>query len=103
MGIKTSASYPWIASKAVDGPTWTAILPRSIGTRSRAGSIPRAVAMIAACLIEAIMILGFVGASLGLGYESYSGVGPDRPPPPATPAPAPPPEPRHASMASTNG
>ena len=96
MAIKTSVSYPWIASKAVDGPTWPATFPRRIGTRSRPGSVPRAVAIIAACLIEAIMILGFVGASLGLGYESHSGFGPDRPPPPATPAPAPPPEPRHA-------
>ncbi len=96
MAIKTSVSYPWIASKAVDGPTWPAIYPRRIGTRSRAGWVPRAVAIVAACLIEAIMILGFVCASLGLGYESYSGMGPDRPSPPATPAAAPPPEPRHA-------
>jgi hypothetical protein len=96
MELKTSVSYPWIASKAVDDPTWPAIIPWRIGTRSRAGSVPRAVAIVAACLIEAIMILGFVGASLGLGYESYSGMGPDRPPPPVTPAPAPPPEPQHA-------
>jgi hypothetical protein len=95
MELKTSVSYPWIASKVVDGAV-PAIVPSRIGTGSRAGSVPRAVAIIAACLIEAIMILGFVGASLGLGNETYSGVGPDRPPPPATPAPAPPPEPQHA-------
>jgi hypothetical protein len=42
-----------------------------------------------ACLIEAILVLGFVVASLGLGHESYPAAGPDRPPPPPTPAPVP--------------
>jgi hypothetical protein len=95
MEIKTSVRYPWIASKAVDGPV-PGIVPARIGTRSRAGSVRRAAAIVVACLIEAIMILGFVVASLGLGYEGYSGVGPDRPRPPAMPAPAHPPEPHHA-------
>jgi hypothetical protein len=58
-----------------------------------ARSIRCGAAIFVACLIEAILILGFVVASLGLGYEGRSSVGPDRPPPPPLrPAPAPPPD-----------
>lgn len=42
----------------------------------------RIVAIAAACLIEGILVLGFVALSLGLGAEGHVGVGPDRPPPP---------------------
>ena len=52
--------------------------------------IGRGAAIVVVCLIEAVLILGFVVASLGFGYESHSVVGPGRPPP-ITPAPAPPP------------
>jgi hypothetical protein len=61
-------------------------------TSGTARFIRRGAAIVVACLIEAVLILGFVVASLGLGYESHSGVGPGRPPP-VTPAPAPPPGP----------
>jgi hypothetical protein len=55
-------------------------------------SIGRWMTIVVTCLIEGILILGLIVAGLGVGYESHSGVGPDRPPPPApTPAPAPPP------------
>lgn len=92
MGIKASVSYPWISSKAVDGTAWRVTVPARIGRGSPAQSV-RAVAITAACLIEAILILGFVAASLGVGQEGQPRVGPDRPPPPVTPAPAPPPDP----------
>jgi hypothetical protein len=39
-----------------------------------------------------MLIVGFIVSSLGVGYESHSAAGPDRPPPPTmTPAPGPPP------------
>jgi hypothetical protein len=39
-----------------------------------------------------MLIIGFIVASLGVGYEGHSAAGPDRPPiPTTTPAPAPPP------------
>jgi hypothetical protein len=68
---------------------------RHRATPSKSGTarlVGRGAAIVVACLIEAVLILGFVVASLGLGYESHSGVGPGRPPP-MTPAPAPPPGP----------
>lgn len=43
---------------------------------ARARSIRRGVIIAATCLVEAILILGFIGASLGVGYESQPGVGP---------------------------
>ena len=64
----------------------------SPSTSGTARFIRRGATVVVASLIEAILILGFVVASLGLGYESHSGVGPGRPPP-VTPAPAPPPGP----------
>jgi hypothetical protein len=48
--------------------------------------------IVVACLIEGILILGLIVASLGVGYRGDPGTGPDRPPRPiVTPAPAPPP------------
>jgi len=93
MGIEQSVSSPWIRSQAIEGSRLRAAIPTSIGRRARAGSVARAAPVVAASLIEAILILAFVVASLGLGYEDYSGTGPDRPPPPLSPAPAPPPDP----------
>jgi hypothetical protein len=68
--------------------------PAIMSARSGRGvrSIRHRATFVVACLIEAILILGFVVASLGLGYEGYPGAGPDRPPPPPAPAPAPPPD-----------
>jgi len=43
----------------------------------------------AAVLITAILTLGFVLSSQGIGLEHHSGVGPDQPPQPVLPAPAP--------------
>jgi hypothetical protein len=43
-------------------------------------SIGRIVVIVAACLLQAILILGFVAMSLGLGAENHIGVGADRPP-----------------------
>jgi len=54
-------------------------------------SIRRLGAISAAYAIVAIMVVAYVALSLGLGYETYSGAGPDRPPLPGAPAPAPPP------------
>jgi hypothetical protein len=45
------------------------------------------VAILGALLIEAIVILGFVVLSMGIGAEGQPGLGPDRPPPPTTPPP----------------
>jgi hypothetical protein len=54
--------------------------------------VQQAAKVIAATLIEAIVILGFVGVSLGLGGEGHGGIGPDRPPQLVMPAPVPPPD-----------
>jgi hypothetical protein len=88
-GIRTSVSYP----KTVRATAWRASVPTTIGTSPRTRSISRVGAIVAACLIEAIMILGFVAAMLGLGSDGQTRVGPDRPSPPEAPAPAP--DPRH--------
>jgi len=47
----------------------------------------RIVVIAVAVLIQAILTLGFVAMSLGLGANGQAGVGPDRPPPPAAIAP----------------
>ena len=47
-------------------------------------SIGRVVVIALVCLVEAVLVLGFVAASLGLGNEGHAGVGPDRPAPPMT-------------------
>lgn len=60
--------------------------------RRRIPSIARIVTIVGALLIEAIVVLGFVVLSLGIGGESHPGFGPDRPPPPPTTAPEPPPD-----------
>ena len=46
----------------------------------------RIVVIAAAALIQAVLTLGFVAMSLGLGANGQAG-GPDRPPPPAAIAP----------------
>jgi hypothetical protein len=46
-------------------------------------SIGRIAVIAFACLVQAILILGFVAMSLGLGADGAGGVGADRPPPPA--------------------
>jgi hypothetical protein len=94
MKIEPSVSSPWIRSQAIESSRLRAAMPTGIGRHARARSVARAGKIVAALLIEAILILVFVAASLGLGYESSSGAGPDRPlPPPLSPAPAPPPHP----------
>ena len=45
-------------------------------------SIGRIAVIAFACLVQAILLLGFVAMTLGLGAGGPSGVGPDRPPPP---------------------
>jgi hypothetical protein len=61
--------------------------PRNRVDNSSAG---QAVTVAAAFLFEAILIMGIVVATLGLGFESQTRVGPDRPPAPMAPAPGPP-------------
>jgi len=92
MEIQASVGYPQSASKKVHSPGTRATARTTIGTRWRARSVTQAAKIVAACLIEAIVILGFVVLSLGIGAESQPGLGPDRPPPPS-PAPARPPDP----------
>ena len=48
--------------------------------------VQQAAKIIAATLIQGIVILGFVCASLGIGSEGHVGIGPDRPPRPVIPA-----------------
>jgi hypothetical protein len=43
----------------------------------------RLVVIATAGLIQAVLTLGFVAMSLGLGADDQAGFGPDRPPPPA--------------------
>jgi hypothetical protein len=45
-------------------------------------SIGRIAVIALVCLVQAILILGFVAMSLGLGAEGHVAVGPDRPPAP---------------------
>jgi hypothetical protein len=81
------------ASARIDRNGWPGFAGTA-RTGAWAGAIRRAIAAATACLAAAILIVGFLALSLGLGYEAYSGVGPDRPPvPEAVPAPAPPPVP----------
>ena len=54
--------------------------------------VRQAAKVIAATLIEAIVILGFVGMSLGIGSEGHVGIGPDRPPQPVVSASSLPPD-----------
>jgi hypothetical protein len=57
--------------------------PTSLGPAAdRTMPSRRIVAIAAACLIEVILVLGFVALSLGLGVEGHVGGGADRPPPP---------------------
>jgi hypothetical protein len=67
---------------------------RSLVTGTGALSARRAAVVVAACLLEAVVVLGFVVASLGIGAEDQYGIGPDRPPPPTTPKPESPPDQR---------
>lgn len=53
----------------------------------RMRSIARIVAILGALLIEAILVLGLVVLSLGIGAEVQPRLGPDRPPPPPVSAP----------------
>jgi hypothetical protein len=85
--IESGERHPYPRYDALDA--FPALCP-SKGASARLSR--RGAAIVVACLIEAALILGFVVASLGLGYESYSVVAPGRPPP-MTPAPAPPPPP----------
>lgn len=80
------------SSAIVHSPHQAATLAPARSSR-RVRSIARIVTVVGALLIEALLILGFVVLSLGIGEEGQPGVGPDRPPPPPTPAPAPPPDP----------
>jgi len=68
----------------MDGLEWTGAIDATIRSRSREGWIGRFVAITVALLIQAILILGFVAASLGFGFNGPAGVGPDRPPPATT-------------------
>jgi hypothetical protein len=76
-------------SKTVNGLAWRPTGPTP--TASRAGWVPRVAALVAVCIIEAILILGFVVLSLGIGAGAQPGLGPDQPPPPTLPNPEPPP------------
>jgi hypothetical protein len=68
----------------MNGLAWTGAIDATIRSRSRDGWIRRIAAITVALLIQAILILGFVAASLGLGFDGPLGVGPDRPPPATT-------------------
>ena len=61
------------ASKRFVGSARRATAPTTIGTRRRARSASQAATFVAACLIEAIVILGFVVVSLGIGAEAQPG------------------------------
>jgi hypothetical protein len=73
--------------------TRNASLATSVAMRSRQRSISYGATVAVACFIGAIVILSFIIASVGIGYEGNTGVGPDRPPPPSAAAPEPRPEP----------
>jgi hypothetical protein len=59
----------------------------------RHGSLRRAAVVAGAGIIEVVLILGLVAATVGLGHEGSAGVGPDRPLMPRTAAPEARPEP----------
>jgi hypothetical protein len=74
----------------IDGRHRAPAIPPAKSSR-RVSSIRGGAAIVVAITIELILVLGFVGAILGLGYEGYARAGADRPPPPSTPAPGQPP------------
>jgi len=89
MRSEASVSSSWIPSRAVEGSARRAATSTSIPAQARARPIARMGAVVAAALIEAVLILGLVLSTLGSGAEGTAGRGPDRPQPPTTPAPAP--------------
>ena len=91
MGVESVASSP-ITRHVIDGSTARTAAATTVGRKARARSFARAATIVGVVLIEALLILGFVVLSLGIGAEGQPGIGPDRPPPPM-PAPAPPPDP----------
>jgi hypothetical protein len=64
------------ASSMIDRANRHGTIAKATLKRARGASIGRVVMIAAACLVEAILILGFVVASLGLGYEGQPGVSP---------------------------
>ena len=60
----------------------TTVAPARNSGRMR--SIERILAILGALLIEAILVLGCVALSLGIGTEVQPRFGPDRPPPPVS-------------------
>jgi hypothetical protein len=71
------------ASSIVDLSDPKRTIAEATSSRTRGWSNGSVVKVAGACLIEAILILGLVTAGLGLGDDSRSRTGPDRPRPPA--------------------
>ena len=91
MSIKLQAVYP-ATQPAVAGRTCRPVVPFRSGSGMPVDWPGQAGKVLAAALIEAAVILGFVLLSLGIGAEGHSAVGSDRPPRLVAPAPAPPPD-----------
>jgi len=90
MITKLRVTYPALPPRQVESAGSGPDVPAKTETKARVGWVEQAEKVIAATLIEAIVILGFVVPSLGIGAEGKHGLGPDRPPSQTTPAPAPP-------------
>ena len=65
----------------------------SFERRTTRVSLRQAAVVVVAGIIEVVLIIGLVAATLGLGHEAGAGVGPDRPPMPRAAAPTVRPEP----------
>src|SRR5262245_46721304 len=77
METSTTIRVPWRGPAVAPGTSTSRISP-----------IALVITILGALLIQAVLILGVVEVSLGIGMEGHPGVGPDRPPPPMPIAPA---------------
>ena len=64
------------ASSMIDRGKSNGTIAKATFSRARGASIGRLVMVAGVCLVETILILGFVLASMGVGYEGQPGVGP---------------------------
>jgi hypothetical protein len=73
------ATYPAPPTRRAVDTRIDLAIPMKAGSRARVGWLGRAVKVTAAIFIEAVVILGFVMVSLGIGGEGNAGAGLDRP------------------------
>ena len=86
------ATYPTVPSTRAGRSRTRLALPAGSATRARAGFASSGVKVVVATVIEAILILGFVVSTVGIGAEGHAGPQSGRLPHLVAPAPAPAPD-----------